>query len=517
MYKKTNLIYGLSLFCITATVSAQQTDPIVDAIVKEATTNSHLPKFAFELTDVIGPRLVGSPQMQQAHDWVVSQYTALGIPSKNEAYGVWKSWQRGTTQIEMTSPRIKSIEGMQLAWSPATKSKGVEAEVITLPQHIQDSLSFAKWLPQVKGKIVLVSMPQPTGRPDHQWKEFATSESFDKMKNDRDLQTKQWNQNIKNTGYNNNTLAVALEKAGAQGIVMSQWAGAMGANRIFGAKTTKIPTVDISLEDYGTFYRLAENGLKPKMKITANSKDLGQSKTYNTVSEIKGSTLPNEYIILSAHLDSWDGGTGATDNATGIITMIEAARILKKVLPNNKRTIIIGNWGSEEQGLNGSRAFVADHPEIIKNTVAVFNQDSGTGRTVSLNGQGFLHSYKFLGSWLDAVPADIRNEIKTTYPGAPSSGGSDHASFVAAGAPAFMLGAQNWGYGPYTWHTQRDTYDKIVFDDVQKNAILIAILAYKASEDPNQISKERIDLGKDNKGNDNVWPEVKEPNRSGKY
>ena len=130
------------------------------------------------------------------------------------------------------------------------------------------------------------------------------------------------------------------------------------------------------------------------------AKEKGVVPTFNTIAEIKGTEKPEEYVILSAHFDSWDGGGGATDNGTGTITMMEATRILKKYYPNPKRTIIVGLWGSEEQGLNGSRAFVEDHPEIVKNIQALFNQDNGTGRVINFSGQGFLHSYDYLGRWL---------------------------------------------------------------------------------------------------------------------
>src|SRR5690606_12003810 len=131
---------------------------------------------------------------------------------------------------------------------------------------------------------------------------------------------------------------------------------------------------------------------------------------------------------------------------------------------------------------NGSRAYVEDHPEIVKNIQALFNQDNGTGRVVNITGQGFLNAYEYLGRWLNAVPEDIRSHIQTSFPGIPATGGSDYASFVAAGVPAFSLSSLSWAYGTYTWHTNRDTYDKIVFDDVQNNAILTAILVYMASE-----------------------------------
>src|SRR5690606_601011 len=128
-------------------------------------------------------------------------------------------------------------------------------------------------------------------------------------------------------------------------------------------------------------YRMIEHGDKPEIKVVAESKEHGVVPTFNTIAEIKGTEKPEEYVVLSAHFDSWDGGSGATDNGTGTIAMMEAVRILKKVYPNPKRTIIVGLWGSEEQGLNGSRAYVQDNPEIVKNIQAVFNQDSGTGRT----------------------------------------------------------------------------------------------------------------------------------------
>ena len=274
--------------------------------------------------------------------------------------------------------------------------------------------------------------------------------------------------------------------------------------------------MDVSLEDYGQLYRMLKNGTTPKLKITASSKDKGMAPTFNTVAEIKGSEKPDEYIILSAHLDSWDGGTGATDNGTGTITMMEVARILKKLYPNPKRTIIVGLWGSEEQGLNGSRGYVSAHKTQMPKIQAVFNQDNGTGRIANISGQGFLNSYDYLGRWLAAVPKELTKNIKTTFPGTPGGGGSDHASFVAAGVPAFMLGSLNWSYGNYTWHTNRDTYDKIVFDDVKSNVALIAMMTYMASEDPEKASAERIKLPVNQRtGERMAWPEVKEPTRKG--
>lgn len=500
---------------LSTTLWAQSEDPIIQQMITEATENSQLETLGHQLMDGIGPRLVGSPGMQKAHDWAVNKYTAWGISARNEKWGEWRGWERGITHIDMLEPRVQSLSGTQLAWNPSTKKDGVTAEVVVLPT-VSDSISFVKWLPSVKGKLVMSSFMQPTGRPDYNWEEFAKEGSMARMKKNRDSLSDLFDENIKRTGHTTRNIHEALENAGAAGIITSNWSRGFGVNKIFSARTEKIPTVDLELEDYGMVYRLVQSGQKPKLNIVALSKELGTVPTFNTIAEIKGSEKPDEYVILSAHFDSWDGATGATDNGTGTLVMMEAMRILKKYYPNPKRTILVGHWGSEEQGLNGSRAFVEDHPEIVANTQALFNQDNGTGRVVKLSGGGFLHAYDYLTRWLQPVPKSIKDEIETTFPGTPARGGSDYASFQAAGAPGFSLSSLNWSYWNYTWHTNRDTYDKIVFDDLRDNVILTAILAYMASEDPETASKEKSVLPLDSRsGETREWPTPRSPTRKG--
>ena len=334
---------------------------IIDQIIKEVNENSQLEILGQELLDGIGPRLVGTPQMKNAHDWAVQNYSKWGITARNESFGTWRGWERGISHIDMLSPRVQSLRGTQLAWNPSTSIKGVTAEVVTLPE-VNTKKQFNNWLPTVKGKIVMVSRLEPTGRPDYNWKKFATEESFEKMKREREVSKKAWSENMKNTGYTSRSIIPALEDAGAVGIISSNWSKGFGTNKIFSARTKKIPTVSIELEDYSLVYRLSARGQKPILNIMSLSKELGEVPTFNTIGEIKGIEKPEEYVVLSAHFDSWDGGTGATDNGTGTLVMMETMRILKKIYPNPKRTIIVGHWGSEEQGLNGSRAFVEDHP-----------------------------------------------------------------------------------------------------------------------------------------------------------
>jgi len=505
----------LLLSALPFAVTAQADSIIIKNMIDEANQNSKLKSLGHELIDVIGPRLVGTDQMKQAHDWAVNTYKSWGIEARNEKWGEWRGWERGITHIDMVHPRVRSLEGMQLAWSPSTNGKTITAETIIIPE-VADSIAFQKWLPSVKGKFVMISMAQPTGRPDYNWTEFGTKESFDKMKKEREAQTDGWRKRLAKSGYTAKELARALEDAGAVGIIQSLWSKGFGVNKIFGANTKKVPTVDISLEDYGLVYRLTESGLKPKLSLRADSKEKGLVPTYNTIAEIRGNQKPDEYVMLSAHFDSWDGSGGATDNGTGTIVMMEAMRLLKKFYPNPKRTILVGHWGSEEQGLNGSRAFVEDHPEIVEKLQALFNQDNGTGRVVNLSGQGFLHSYDYLSRWLSKVPSEIRSQVQTSFPGTPGSGGSDFAAFVAVGAPGFSLSSNSWLYGSYTWHTNRDTYDKIVWDDVKSNAILAAILVYMASEDPESTNRTKSVLPINSRtGKPGNWPEQRKATRKG--
>ncbi|NVK86096.1 MAG: M20/M25/M40 family metallo-hydrolase [Cytophagia bacterium] len=508
--KRKLLLMVSALVMVAAQALAQD---VVDQIVKEANDNSMLEQLAYEMLDLNGPRLVGTPQMQNAHDWAVARYDGWGISARNEKWGEWKGWERGITHVDLISPRVKTLEAMQLAWSPSSKGI-VEGDVTVIP-NVESEAEFKQWLSTVKGKYVMIDMAQPTGRPTYNWEKFGKEESIKKMEEESREARAAWGRRVQATGSNSRELPAVLEEAGAAGILMSNWSRGFGVNKIFGARTSTIPTIDIGLEDYGTLFRMVEHGDIPKIRVEVTNVDHGTVPTFNTVAEIKGSN-PDEYVMLSAHFDSWDGGTGATDNGTGTLVMMEAMRILKKVYPNPKRTILVGHWGSEEQGLNGSSSFVEDHPEVVKGLQALFNQDNGTGRVQNISGQGFLHAYEFINRWLAPVPRNIRGEINTTFPGTPGGGGSDYASFVAAGAPGFSLSSLSWDYGTYTWHTNRDTYDKIVFDDVRDNVILTAIMVYMACEDPEFFPRDKAVLGVNPwNGRPTEWPTPRKPNRKG--
>ncbi|MBX6362634.1 MAG: M20/M25/M40 family metallo-hydrolase [Gemmatimonadetes bacterium] len=494
---------------VAAAPAAAQTfttpDPVLQRIWQEGMHNSQLEVLAQPLLDSIGPRLTGTPNLKAGNDWLVKTYAGWGIPARNEVYGTWKGWQQGYLHVDLLTPRVRTLEAYALAWSPGTNGP-VTGDVVALPD-VKSPAEFKAWLPQVRGKFVLVSFPQPTCRPDDDWERWALPADWSQMQAARDSARAAWEARLANTGVDGRQLPRVLEQAGARGIISNRWSAGWGVDKVFNAHAQTVPEIDVSCEDYGLLYRLQEHRQHPTLRVDAQARFLGDVPIANTIAEIKGTEKPDEYVVLSAHFDSWHSGSGATDNGTGTLTMLEAARILKKVYPRPKRTILIGHWAGEEQGLNGSRAFAHDHPEVVTGLQALFNQDNGTGRVRNMSGSGLVDAGQALARWLSRVPTELTDSLQLSFPGTPAGGGSDHASFVCASAPGFSLGSLPWNYWLYTWHTQRDTYDKVVFAEVRRNAVLTAMLAYLASEDPERVARAQRVMPSDRRtGQPMSWP-----------
>jgi carboxypeptidase Q len=553
-------------------LSAQQfptNDPTLQRIWRLGMDSSQVQSLSQTLFDSIGPRLTGSPGIRNASDWVIGKYKSWGIDARREQYGTWRGWERGVSHIDLVEPRVRSLEGTMLAWSPGTNGKPVKAEAIVLPKFA-DSTEFVKWLPKAKGKIVLLSPAWPTCRPSEDWNRFATAESRARMDTLIGLMQRDWavmtdasgkpdsTKLYRGTGYSlalgTGTLGMRLEKAGVAGMISSrnklsgfnnpfapagagggfggrgggqtpgpasargggppggaqagggagrgaaaqQGSGGWGVIEVFETYNKTAPAVTLTCEDYSLLYRLAANNQKPVVRLDVDAKQLGEQPAFNTIGVIKGTEKPDEYVMLSAHFDSWDGSSGATDNGTGTMMAMEAMRILKQAYPHPKRTIMVGHWASEEQGLNGSTAFTEDHPEVMKGLQALFNQDNGTGRVQSLSSSGLSDIGRHLKSWYMQLPSFYtdsmsNNVVSWSFNDVPTGnpGGTDGAVFACFGTPSFGMGAVQWNYGTYTWHTNRDTYDKVVFDDLKHNATLAAMMAYLASEDPEFIKRDK--------------------------
>ena len=461
-------------------------DPVIQAMYEEGMHHSHAAALSQVLFDSIGPRLTNSDRYNAGQDWLLKTYASLGITARKEPWGTWSSWRRGPTHLDLIAPRVRSLEAMMLAWSPGTEGRDVEGDVVLMPDA-RSPEDFSGAAAALRGKFVLISPPNPSCRMPAQWKEFGQPGAWERDSTLRAEWTKAWQTRIEASGGRGNQYAWP-KQVGVAGVISTNWSQYPGIDKIFGSAKQQVPTIDVTCEDYNLLYRLAEQRQGPRVRLDATSAFLGELPVNNVIAEIRGTTLPNEYIVLSAHYDSWDGSSGATDNGTGTITMLEGLRILKKIYPNPKRTIIVGHWGGEEQGLNGSRAFVEDHPDIVKGVYAGWNQDNGTGRIVNIGPGPFTAATDRFVSWLHEVPSDISGWIKMSALSPPAGGGSDNASFQCAQSPVYGLGALGWDYSWTTWHTNRDTFDKVVLEDLENNATLVAMLTYLADKDPTPLS-----------------------------
>lgn len=479
-------------------------DPVIKRMWEEGIGNSQAQRLAQALMDSIGPRLAGSPEFDAAGAWLLAMYEEWGVPARKEEYGTWRGWRQGTLHVDLVAPRVQTLEAELLAYSPGSGGP-VEGEVVAVPQDLSEETA-RQWLETVAGKFVLTSPPEPMCRAPQELERFARPETVERVDSLRSAVQREYFNRMRTIAGGRRAGERALEDAGAAGILTSRWSGGWGVNKVFDTGMRSIPGVDLSCEDYGLLFRMADRGQAPRIRVDARSEDLGEVSQFNIIAEIRGSELPDEYIVLSAHLDSWHAGTGATDNGTGTITMLEAMRILNETYPSPRRSIIVGHWGAEEMGLIGSRSFVEDHPEVVEGLQVAFNQDNGTWRIERIEGQGFLHAGEHIARWISLVPSEISGHITLEFPGAQNNRGSDHSSFVCSGAPAFRLQSSYAEYRQYTWHTNRDTYDKIVFDDLKENATLAAMLAYAASEDPNRVPRDRAALPIDpNTGEPRPW------------
>jgi carboxypeptidase Q len=494
--KRTASVLALAVTTITP-VAAQTfptDDPVVRAMWEQGMgSGSQVHRLAQALLDSVGPRLAGTEGYDNAVDWALRQYASWDVPARREQYGTWRGWRRGRTVLELTAPRYRQLEATMLGYSPGT-SGSVEGAVVVLPQ-LPDSAAYQRWLDGLDGELVMISAEPITCRPAENWVQLARPQTAARIAAMQDSIARAWGGRAQNTGRG---FLARLDRSGAAAVLSSTWSAGWGVNKVFDTDNARLPDIDVSCEDYGLLYRLADNDQSPRLRLEAESEALGERPAYNLIAEMRGTELPDEYVVLSAHFDSFDSSSGATDNGTGALMMMEAMRILKATYPNPRRTILVGLWGAEEMGLIGSRAFAEDHPEVSEGLQIGFNQDNGTWRIEAIRMQGFDQAEVQVQRWLDRMPREIADTVAFTSP--MQEGGSDHTSFACGGVPFVRLQANYPDYRQYTWHTNRDSFDKISFDDLRNNATLAAMLMYFASEDPERVSRVRSPLPPDAQG-----------------
>ena len=254
----------------TTPLSAQSfptDDPVIRAIWQEGMPASQVVRLAQPLMDSIGPRLMGTPNIRAGHDWLVKTYEGWGIPARNEQYGTWKGWRQGWLHVDLMQPRVHTMEAYLLGWSPGTNGP-VEADVVALPE-VKTPAEFQAWLPNARGKFVLVSMGQPTCRPDSDWISNALPATWQTFRAGRAAADSAWQARLVATGVRGRDLASTLEAAGARGVFSNRWSNGYGVDKVFNAHATRIPEIDLSCEDYGLVFRLVQNNQHPRLRADA--------------------------------------------------------------------------------------------------------------------------------------------------------------------------------------------------------------------------------------------------------
>lgn len=477
-------------------------------LMAEAKKNSQLMANLAYLSDVIGHRLTGSPSLERANNWAAEKMRSYGLEDvRLEAWTIPEGWERGRATcrlIESTGPG-RAISIASAGWSPGTKGR-VEGEVVVLKAQSLKDLDAYKG--KLKNAVVLMRPPSRVPALDQLGKgdgrfgpaffgggpaggkakgkgkagagggqpDFTKGPNFTEMMTFR------------------RDLSAFLVKEGAAAlfqdagkplsllVTTGSWGGGMGGpggdnpNRDRASAANRLPTCYVAHNNYELLYRLAtrEGGPRPRVELEIENKFLpGPIKVFNTVGEIKGSEKPGEFVVCGAHLDSWDLGNGTTDNGTGSCTVLEAARVIAASGVKPRRTIRFVLFTGEEQGLHGSRAYIARHKDELARTAAAIVHDTGSGIVKGV-GSGRWPAHKLI---LERELASLK-QIGVTDFSTPSGGGSDHQSFSAAGVPGFML-VQDMTLYTYTHHTQADTLDAAFEPNLIQGAQTMAVMAMR--------------------------------------
>jgi carboxypeptidase Q len=458
------------------------------------------------LTDIYGPRLTGSPNHKAAADWAIGQMQAWGF--ENAHLEPWDfghpGWSNERASGYIVSPIHDQLTFKVWAWTPSTKGT-VKAEVVQIfppekPKQADLDAYLSTVKDKVKGKIVMIGkaevIPVAIEIAPRRLEDKAAAERFD-PKNPNAGQfgrpggpggPNQPEPGVLTGAQINETIDKFLVANHAAMRVNDSRMG-NGHIRAFQNRTydvaQAVPTVVLRNEDYGRIARILADGSAVELEFNIVNRIYPDGKTsYNTIAEIPGTDRKDEVIMLGGHLDSWHSATGATDNAIGCAVMMEAARILKSLGVKPRRTIRVALWSGEEEGLLGSQAYVKQHfgsfedpkPEFAKFD-GYFNVDSGTGRIRGATIFGPPEDADILRAII-APFADlgIAGAIPTK---SRRVGGTDSTSFSNAGLPGIGLGQDPIEYFLDTWHTNLDTYERIIEEDAKKSAIVVAAAVYQ--------------------------------------
>ncbi len=464
------------------------------------------------LTDVIGPRLTGSARMKAANDWTRDQLASWGLANAHlEGYEFGEGWNFTRAEVRMTAPTVAVLAALPKAWTPGTEGP-VRGEVMVAKLEKPEDLEALAG--KVEGKILLVSEApehkdpmQPVFRR-HDADKLAELALYD-IPEARDREA--WRERSRKRRELWRKANEQLAKDGALATIevstfengLVRVGGGGGQGLVDGAPG--IPGLVMAMEPYERLLRLVDDGEKVEVEIdVAAAFERDGTTAWNTIAELPGSDKGGEIVMAGAHLDSWHGGTGATDNAAGSAVVMEAVRILQAIGVKPRRTIRVGLWSGEEEGLLGSRAYVEQHfasrpeptdeeelalpkryrkptwpiqpkPEHAK-LWAYFNLDNGGGRVRGVYAQENLGAKMLFEKWIEPL-RDLGVEIVTM----DNTGGTDHLSFDGVGLPGFQFVQDPRDYSTRTHHSNIDTYEHLDRQDLMQASVVMASFLYQAA------------------------------------
>ena len=462
-------------------------------IKQEGLKNSSMEELAFGLTDFVGPRLTASTGNNRGNEWAKKKMEELGFQNvRIEAARDFScgGWDNLKTYAAMTAPYYVNFACNPVAWTGSTNGT-VKGEVVLIDVKAESDLE--KYKGKISGKFVLMPStstyevsfePLASRLTDEQLKELsmASSQSRGRRQNN-DFAAMSAQRALRTTiseFLNSEGVAVILNNSGTFNVPMSN-----GVNFTAGAKE---PSAELNLpnEDHGRMERLLRHNVPVEMEVEITNRFFDSPTIYNVIGEIPGTDklLKNEIVLVGAHIDSWHGGTGAADDASGCIVMIEALRILKNLDVAPRRTIRIALWGGEEQGLNGSHGYVEkylvdsktkEHKPDFDKFAAYFNMDNGSGKYRGIYIQENEIVRPIFEEWLKPFA-----DMGTSTIAIRNTGGTDHLSFDAEGLPGFQFiqDAIEYGRG---YHTTMDTYERLIMADLKQNAVITASFIYNAA------------------------------------
>jgi len=493
-----------ALLCLPL-IAQSQSDDLLARIRQEEKNNSQIMKTMHMFTDVYGPRLTGSPNHKAAAEWAVKQMTAWGL--QNAHLEPWDFGHVGWLNERLTAMIVSPVKDVLtcevLSWTPSTRGTvTAKAYQLILPERpTQEQLTafFETEKAKVSGRIVLAGkhtvIPVDLNPPAKRLTDEQAQQRFGPNARPfqfptpsptptptpgapRPLTNRQIDEQL-DTFLKDNGALIRVNDAGF----------AFRRIRAFNNRTYDVnkalPTIVMSNEDYGRITRILADGTDVTLEFNIVNQIYPEGKTsYNTIAEITGTDKADEVIMLGGHLDSWHAATGATDNAIGCAIMMEAARILQALGVKPRRTIRVALWSGEEEGLLGSQAYVKEHFGSFENPKpgyekfgGYFNIDSGTGRVRGAGVFGPPEAADIMRKILEPFKDD--GVVGAIASRSRNLGGSDNTSFSQAGLPGIGMGQDPIEYNSHTWHTNFDTYERILEDDVKKDAVTVAWSIYQ--------------------------------------